>query len=153
MCTEACWTWGTLQNPWVVNQHPFSNPNKPNHKSVFEVFASFPQRLSEESFRCLVILVYRNTIFFRTMWLKHVKTIMNYPFGNGLYHHIPPIYGDLEDGLLLFYPHYTKSTFWYAMPISPSTWLVSDCLLKGLQGLSSWNLRFCVLKQYSNVTV
>ena len=81
------------------------------------------------------------------------KTIANHPFGNGLYHHIPPIYGDLEDGLLLFYPHYTKSTFWYAMPISPSTWLVSDSLLKGLQGLSSWNLRFCVLKQYSNVTV
>ena len=31
-----------------------------------------------------------------------VKTIMNRPFGNGLYHHIPPIYGDLGGGLLLF---------------------------------------------------
>ena len=27
-----------------------------------------------------------------------VKTIINYPFGNGLYY-IPPIYGDLGDGL------------------------------------------------------
>jgi hypothetical protein len=25
------------------------------------------------------------------MWLKHVKTIINYPFGNGLYMFIPPI--------------------------------------------------------------
>jgi hypothetical protein len=32
------------------------------------------------------------------------KTIINHPFGNGLYHHLPTIY-DLGDGLLLSYPH------------------------------------------------
>ena len=30
------------------------------------------------------------------------KTIVNRPFGNGLYMFIPPIYDDLGDGLLLF---------------------------------------------------
>ena len=35
------------------------------------------------------------------------KTIINYPFGNGLYMFIPPIYDEIGDGLLLFYHHYT----------------------------------------------
>ena len=38
------------------------------------------------------------------MWVKQCHTP---PMtGNGLYR-IPTIYGDLGDGLLLFYPHYT----------------------------------------------
>ena len=31
-----------------------------------------------------------------------VKTIINHPSGNGLYHFIPPIEGEIGDGLLLF---------------------------------------------------
>ena len=37
------------------------------------------------------------------------KTIMNHPFGNGF---IEPIYGDLVDDLLLFYPPYTLLIYW-----------------------------------------
>jgi len=33
------------------------------------------------------------------MLVKHEKTIINHPCFYGLYHHIPPIYGDLGHGL------------------------------------------------------
>ena len=36
------------------------------------------------------------------------KTIINHPFGNGLF--IPPVYGDVGDVVLLFYPHYPYIT-------------------------------------------
>ena len=35
-----------------------------------------------------------------------VIIVINHPFGNGSYMFIPPIYGDLGDSLLLFYPNY-----------------------------------------------
>ena len=38
------------------------------------------------------------------LWLKQCH---NHPFGNGLYMFIPSICGDLGDGFLLFYQHYT----------------------------------------------
>ena len=43
------------------------------------------------------------------MWVKHGKTIINHPFGNGSYHLI--IYGDLGDGLFLFYPHSVSNRY------------------------------------------
>ena len=47
-----------------------------------------------------------------------VKTTINHPLWNGLYHHIPPIYGEIGDGLFLSYPH-DRNIHHHQFPCSP----------------------------------
>ena len=68
-------------------------------------------------FRCctlggFVTCRYPESIHILVMWLKQQETIH---LGMS---RVPPIYGDLRDGLLLFYPHDWNSWVWRDPPIA-----------------------------------
>ena len=70
--------------------------------------------------------------------------MINHPFGNVLYHLF--IYGDFGHGLLLFYPHYTKSLvfakcWWYQL---------ASCFLEPRRSLSWSSLKICWMAQVQN---